>query len=389
MSDGTTRRPPLRWSHAGGPHLQGHLRVSIHGEELLRWFVGDLQGARELVDQLDFAGLARVPEQSTTGSATDKRSYANDVVWRVPFRDRTEADRTLAARRRDDRGARDGRPPHGTAHPQLLCEGKALRGPPSRSPAEGSVDNHHLELRRGRRFRAADRLAPVLPIVIYTGAWRWTAAARVIDLVTPVGAGDTLLGPASRRSGLFAGDGYLTLDTLRRATDDLRDDNAAALLAGLCNPTVEHLPEQAAALRARLDAPPLRPLLEVALRWAEQTAQRMIDFDLGVDDMAEVDRLHESGELEAYFARRRRAYQEQYRKEGLEQGLEQGKAHGIAAERTLLQRLASRKFGADPDARLAPLLADIENADTLATVGEWIIDCDTFEELVDRLQGLA
>ncbi len=199
----------------------------------------------------------------------------------------------------------------------------------------------------------------------------------------------------SRRSGLFAGDGYLTLDTLRLATDDLRNDNAAALLAGLCNPAVERLPAQAAALRARLDAPALRPLLEVALRWAQQTAERLIDFDLGVDDMAEVDRLHESGELEAYFARRRLAYQERYRKEGLaqglerglERGLEQGQARGIAAERTLLQRLASRKFGAGADARLAPLLEDIGNTDTLATVGEWIIDCDTFEELAARLDA--
>ena len=187
----------------------------------------------------------------------------------------------------------------------------------------------------------------------------------------------------------------MTLDTLRVATDDLRYDNAAALLAGLCNPTFEHLPAQAAALRARLATSALRPLLEVALRWAEQTAQRMIGFDLGVDNMAEVDRLHESGELEAYFARRRRAYQEQYRKEGLEQGLaqgleqglEQGTARGIAAERTLLQRQAARKFGDGADARLAALLADIGSTDTLATVGEWIIDCETFEELVTRLDA--
>ena len=36
---------------------------------------------------------------------------------------------------------------------------------------------------------AVDRLAPVLPIVIYTGPSRWTAALWVIDLVTP-GASD-------------------------------------------------------------------------------------------------------------------------------------------------------------------------------------------------------
>ncbi len=335
-------------------------------EELLRWFVADLHGARELVAGLDFSGLARVPEQSTTGAATAKRSYANDIVWRVPFRERTEAERTWL-------------------HIVVMIEVQGTVDHLMALRIRNYVDNHHLELWRGRRFRATDRLAPVLPVVIYTGAWRWTAAARVIDLVTPA-ADDTQPDPVSRRSGLFAGDGYLTLDTLRLATDDLRNDNAAALLAGLCNPAVERLPAQAAALRARLDAPALRPLLEVALRWAQQTAERLIDFDLGVDDMAEVDRLHESGELEAYFARRRLAYQERYRKEGLAQGLEQGQARGIAAERTLLQRLASRKFGAGADARLAPLLEDIGNTDTLATVGEWIIDCDTFEELAARLE---
>ena len=240
------------------------------------------------------------------------------------------------------------------------------------------VCNHHLELWRGKRFAAADRLAPVLPVVTYTGPQSWTAAARMIDLVTPAAADDLDPGPASRRSRLFTGDGYLVLDTLRLAPDDLRDDNAAALLAGLCNPAAERLPAQAAALRARLDAPPLRELLEVALLWAGQTARRTIGLDLGVDDMAEVDRLHESGELEAYYAEQRRAYRERYRNEGIARG-----------ERTLLLRQVARKFGAGADERLASLLADIADTDLLATIGDWIIDCDTLEEVVARLAAVT
>ena len=339
-------------------------------EELVRWFVGDLQGGDELVAGLDFSGLVRVQEQSTTGPAAAKRSYANDIVWRIPLADRAEAD-------------------HGWLHLVLMIEVQGQVDHLMALRIRNYVDNHHLELWRGQRFGATERLAPVLPVVIYTGLPRWTAAARVIDLVTPAAADDPQPGPGSPRSGLFAGDGYLVLDTLRLATDDLRQDNAAALLAGLCNPTVEHLPAQAAALRARLDTPSLRPLLEVALRWAQHTAQRLIGFDLGVDDMAEVDRLHESGELEAYFAERRLAYQERYRNEGVEQGIEQGEARGIAAERTLLQRQAARKFGAGADERLTPLLADIGSTDILATVGEWIIDCETLDELIARLDGLA
>ena len=105
--------------------------------------------------------------------------------------------------------------------------------------------------------------------------------------------------------------------------------------------------------------------------------------------MAEVDRLHESGELEAYFAQRRLAYEERYRKEGIEQGIERGMEQGVAAERTLLQRQAARKFGARADRRLAPLLADITDTDSLANVGEWIIDCGTFEELVARFDAVT
>ena len=95
---------------------------------------------------------------------------------------------------------------------------------------------------------------------------------------------------------------------------------------------------QVAALRARIDAPALRELLEIVLLWAQQTAQRLIALDLEIHDMAELDRLHESGELEDYFAARRRAYQERYRVEGMAQGIERGMERGLSAEQDLLRR---------------------------------------------------
>ena len=83
-----------------------------------------------------------------------------------------------------------------------------------------------------------------------------------------------------------------------------------------------------------------------------------------------------SGELEEFFAKRRRAYQDRYRAEGIEQGL--------AAERELLRRQAARKFGAGTAGRLAGLLAGVGDADRLAQAGDWIIDCATGEELIAR-----
>ena len=106
-----------------------------------------------------------------------------------------------------------------------------------------------------------------------------------------------------------------------------------------------------------------------------------MNFDLGADDMAVVDRLHESGELEDYFAARRRAYQEQFRAEGVEQGL--------AAERNLLCRQAARKFDPRTTEQLAELLADIASSEGLASVGDLIIDCATGEELIAHLRDGA
>ena len=348
--------------------------------ELLDWFVGGVPGGRALVDALDLAGLRRVPEQSTTGPAADKHRFANDIAWRAPFRDGGDGD-------------------GGWLHLVLMLEVQGTVDHLMALRVRNYVDNHHMDAWRGRRFGARDRLAPVLPLVFHAGPSRWTAAPRVIDLVTPGASGARELpGLSSRADGLFAGEGYLVLDAMRLAPGEVRRDNAAALLAALCDPDAERLPGQLAALAGRLSAPELRPLLEVMLSWALWMARRRSGVDLGDLDMAELDELNGADEAEAYFAARRRAYRERYRAEdearglergmarGLEQGVARGLEQGLAAERDLLRRLAERKFGAAVAARLAGLLAETADAEALARAGEMIIDCETGEALVTRLR---
>ena len=266
----------------------------------MRWLVAELHGARELVDALDFSRLLRVHEQSVSSDARGLHRHANDMVWRAPFRDRNEDD--------DD----------AWLYLVVMLEFQSEVDFLMPLRIRNYVDNFHMERWRGKRFRSTDRLAPVLPIVLYTGTSPWSAPPRVIDLVTPgaSGAGRGEAGVASRANPLFAGDGYLALDTLRVAADDLRHDNAAALLAGLENPSPSRIAGQVTALHRRLRAPELAPLREVMLLWAQQVARRRIGLDLEIRDMAEMDRLHESGDLEEYFAVRVRAWQDEYRAEG-------------------------------------------------------------------------
>ena len=75
----------------------------------------------------------------------------------------------------------------------------------------------------------------------------------------------------------------------------------------------------------------------------------------------------------------------QGREQGIAQGREQGIAQGRAEERALLCRLAERKFDATTARRLAVALGDAADADRLAQVGDWIIECRTAADLLARV----
>ena len=100
--------------------------------------------------------------------------------------------------------------------------------------------------------------------------------------------------------------------------------------------------------------------------------------------MAELDRLHESGDIEVFFTERALAEREKLRAEGRAEGIERGIEQGIAAERDLLRRQATRKFDAGTAERLAGLLSRIDDPERLAEVGDSIIECASGDELIGR-----
>ena len=71
--------------------------------------------------------------------------------------------------------------------------------------------------------------------------------------------------------------------------------------------------------------------------------------------------------------------------QGIEQGIEQGRADG---EQRALCRVAARRFGDGDAERLRPLLRRV-SADGLARVGDWLVDCETGEEMIRRVEALA
>ena len=69
----------------------------------------------------------------------------------------------------------------------------------------------------------------------------------------------------------------------------------------------------------------------------------------------------------------------------LERGREQGIAQGRAEERALLRRQAERRFGAETARQVSELLAEVADAEDLLEAGDWILECRTGGELLERL----
>ena len=355
-------------------------------EELLRRLVADLRGMRELVDALERSTLTRVHEQSVSIGPTALHRRGNDMVWRVRLRERPGEDADLAG----DREA----PPAATSGAWLylvvMLEFQSAVDPLMALRIRGYVDSFHVEQWRGRRFGATDRLTPVLPIVLYNGTARWSAPARVIELVTP-GAGRPGRGEAGatwRAAPLFAGDGYVLLDTHRVGPDDSRRDNAAALLAGLENPSRETIAALVASLHERLRAPELRELKEVMLSWAAWQARRQVGVEWEAEEMAQV-RVEDYDDVEAYYAARLEAWREEDREQGRTEGREQGRTEGreqgrAEGQRALLRRQAALKFDAETAASLAELLDGVTDQEVFDAVLAAIVGCDTPAGVLQR-----
>ena len=73
--------------------------------------------------------------------------------------------------------------------------------------------------------------------------------------------------------------------------------------------------------------------------------------------------------------------------QGHEEGLQKGREEWRAEQRSLLCRLAARKFDASADGQLADALAGVDDPARLCQVGEWIIECETAAALMARVLG--
>ena len=219
----------------------------------------------------------------------------------------------------------------------------------------------------------------LLSVVIHSGMKAWTAAGVATRVVVE---GDGVAVRTLRP--------YLFLDTRRGAQDDLATENvvAAALwLSGASSPVDAgtRLGTLVRAWSSRGDAESADAVLDwLGMLWprlfpdtdaAALAAWRraLLNEEEGMNTLAERVREWEADLLERGI------------EQGIEQGIERGLGQGIERQRAMLGRLAERKFGPAIARVLASRIADVTDAERLAAVGDWIIDCGTGKALLERL----
>ena len=233
-----------------------------------------------------------------------------------------------------------------------------------------------LRLEMAVDLPAGAGLPPTLPLLVYTGDRPWRPPG-VRRLTAPAPAGLMRWQPDLE---------MLTLDAGTLTAED-GDANPAAALLRLqrCRRPAE-LPGLAAALFGALRRDGRSDLAErLSDALLRMLAARFGGDGTGAGHTEELRRALRHMEEPRMLAET----VTQWRREALDEGRKMGMSEGmLKGERALLRRQAARRFGVATGDALAALLANEEDVERLAEVGDLVVGCASAEELLRRGRGL-
>ena len=113
--------------------------------------------------------------------------------------------------------------------------------------------------------------------------------------------------------------------------------------------------------------------------WMRQIVERLVPSGFELPPIRKLE------DVSMTLVERAAEWSREWLKEGLQQGLEQGIEQGLDRERALLCRMTASRFGLPTAERLAELLAPITDAERLADIGDWLVQCDTGADFLARV----
>ena len=382
-------------------------------EDTLRGYV-----APDWCEALDFSTLTRMNAEYI---GTDLHNRIGDMLWRVEFREGSPLGGPHL-----DNGERP--------YLLVLFEFQSAVDPDMAWRMHEYVYLLQRHQRGNGTLKAEGREPPVLAVVVYNGDRAWTAGdARSGPVVEgPSGSGWT--GNRTRtyvvldERALAEGGGGLAGSGRRLPGSRLAPDNRLTTLIGLETGVAEALPgllweaferyageeekglregyharvrdsrsphggeglpslaEMEWVLEARRGGREMPTLMDArAMEWEARVLERGREQGRK-QALAEMEQALETGRGGGEMPTLMDARAMEWEARVLERGREQGIAQGRAEERALLCRLAERRFGAETAGQVSELLAEVAGAEDLLEAGDWILECRTGGELLERLR---
>ena len=300
--------------------------------------------ARELARRLDFATLERLPASFVTERLGQRHA---DMLWRILT---TEG---------------------GSLYLFILLE---FQSTIDRRMSLRMLD-YAVRILRGlgrEDLGPGGEHPPILPVVVYNGQRRWTAATEVRDLFG--GAPEELRRYLPRHR-------YLLIDVQALDLPRLPQDNVLSMIARFEQAdSPEKVEDLVAPLVDWLERAGDSELLERFRVWITFVlAQR---FSATGRDLERL--IHEEKGKMTTLIERSRKWGEELSREWLEKGVEKGIEKG---QRELILRLVTRRFGSAAADRLVPVLAGITDSDGIDALAAMVFECETAEELVQWARG--
>ncbi len=299
--------------------------------------------AGELARRLDFATLERLPASFVTKHLGQRHA---DMLWRIGFTG------------------------DGWLYILILLE---FQSTVDHRMAVRMMDyTSTIWMRLGRKDLGPRGEYPlVLPVVIYNGEPRWTAATDVGDLVGPVP--EELLGYRPRPR-------YLLIEIRSLALASLPPDNILAMIARFEQaPTAKALEELVGSLADRVETIEAPELAGAFVAWIMHVLTQR--FGTAGRELQRKLMTEEEGTMSTLIERARK-WGEERDQLWLQKGIEQG----IERDRQLMHRMVSRRFGPGTAEQLVPVLARISDPEGIVLIADAVIECETAEEFLKRVR---
>lgn len=296
--------------------------------DLVMGFIPD-----DWLHSLDYSTLEKVPGSYVTD---DLRHRADDVVWRV----RVEGE---------------------WVYLYILIEFQSTVDPFMAVRMMTYVGLLYQDLIRSKDILPHRKLPPVLPIVLYNGDAKWTAATDVAALIPKVP------GLVSRYMPSLE---YLLIDQSQYTEADLSE--LKNLVAAVIR--FEHSENVTVLLR----------LIDLLNEWLDDNPELKRTFVIWIravvlrqsKNTLVLPKVQDLKELKMTLAKSFDAWAQQHEQKGLERGIEKGIEKG---EAMLLQRLLARRFGALSSDVVAKIAA--ASSRQLELWGDRVLDAPSLEDV--------